>query len=721
MNFLKVIGTPEGSRTTSSMEKLSPGHWTVGQKKVAPMKPPWRSPNHKDFASKIDPVHSPSQLAQTLPTEKNTSSESGTSIDVAVHLSSANKLTSKSMDSLNVSLSGAGSDGAGRMSKLKQPRSSVRRANGTEINPEAKDESLNYRYYGRVPLFARSCLNSLSTSSSDDDHRPPDVVGYTADARSVSQDLAESEAVVEQPAVRSGNIDAEPPVHPVKTPSPHGVPRGWLRREESDNASPSENPNSFQTVLAEPSWTMDDGKLHLVFPQNVTAGPYRVKIEAHMKLTKPDSNGWRNFELLGLPSNELKETTGVFEFIIKPSLTPLELPEFQFDARHLLDSRTLGSKELIARFRLLDPLSLRLRSKDSIRYINSWNTAVTLYTVPKWSRDEGTQMKHHASLTFELPDHDIFAEKVKFSIIVKCGPGRNYSFDTDEDSVHLTNDYGLKSGAGLHVSEAEITIVRSIRNLSHPIDLFFALGHADMEYMTMTLPTFRPKAGNVLSERMMLLKTSPPLFLDYLARGQFSTWKMTENHKGEETWICLDRIEVPRLFPDGLKDNAMVRVRKLYPVHFEVLEAWDSPLTPEHPSNIIQDLEIKIEKVFGEELECRMGLKIRVGSSCRLLTIDDHDWTPKFFVIDGNLATQNAGEWRENEDGYKTLFKSSTMSAGQMVKLEMHWKELVISDEFKSEGAEKTRIEYNIPRILGKIILGGDLLCRIDEGLYPEG
>ena len=596
----------------------------------------------------------------------------------------------------------------------------VARVRGQEFTSKANDEIPNYRYYGRVPLFTRSCLTFPSASSGKAVRDFTDMVRCTANASSGNAELTKHGLITEQPAGQFIYVERTPLLQSIRLPSPNIFPRVWLRREESDSSILIQNSDPSRIVVAEPSWIRENGKIYVIFPPEANGESYQIELEAQVKLIKPDRSGWQYLKILGLPTNEGKETTGGFEFIIKPKFDTSKLPEFQFDSNRLLDSRKLGLTELVSRFRLLDPLILGLRSKESVCNIDSWNTTVTLYSVPKWSADEGTQMKHHACLAIDMSDHDIFTEKVKFSIIAKYGPGRNYSLDTDEDSISLETDDGVNLDSGSKYSEAEITIVRSSQNLGTPINFYFTLSYADVEHVTINMPSFRPKAGKVLSERTVLLKTSPPIFLDYLATGQFSTWRMTENYRGEDTWMFIDRVEVPPLFPDGLKDNAMIRVRKLSPVNYEGLEALDRSMTPEHPSNIVMDLDIRIERILGETLECRMGLTLQVGNSCRLLTIDDQDWTPKFFVIDGALATEKAGEWRENEDGYKTLFKSSSMRIGQMVRLEMHWKELVILDEFKDEGVEKNRIEYQIPTVLGKVILGGTLLCRIDEGMCTK-
>lgn len=626
---------------------------------------------------------------------------------------------SKSMGSPPGSLDNLGTGTPGRRLELKRQKYPVGRVRERKFKLKAKDHILNDRYYGSVPLFARSCLSSPSHSLGHVAQESNDVLQCMEDSGSHNLNPTESNLALGK-TIRdlSRYMDQTSGHHFNRLPSPDIFPRVWLRREDSIQMPSLRNRIQEASVTTEPSWTNDDGKLYLVFARDVTAGIYQVELEASLKLSRPDSRGWRSFKICGLPNNEGRETTGGFEFIVKPNLDTLEVPEVQYNSSHLLDARTLRSKELIARFRLSEPLLLYLRTKEPIREIDNWNTAIKLYTVPTWSTIDGTQMKHHASLTFEVQDRDIWAEKVKFSIMVKYGPtkGRITTLKTDEDSISLAND----KKPGLHASEVEISIIRNMQNLEDPLHLYFVLSYADREYVTIPMPILRPKLGTVVSESMMLLKASPPVFLDFLARGHCSTWKMTEHCNGEDTWMCLERVVISPLFPHGLKEDAMVTLRKLCPVHYDALEASDNPLLAEHLSNVVKQLDIKLEKVFGEELECRMSLEIQIGTSCRLLTVDDHDWTPWFFVIDGRIATEEHGEWRENEEGYKTLFKSSTMTTGQIIKIEMHWRELVFSDRFKGLGVDQNKIEYKIPRILGKVILSGTILCRIDEGTSTQ-
>ena len=636
--------------------------------------------------------------------------------------SNTDELTSTSADSSTTPSDSVQSEIQARLSKSKQQQFTVGRASGRRLKPKPKDETLNYRFYGSMPLFARSCLESPTAPSGDDGEDTNGIVQPTTESDCQDLDSTEADQVHEQLiSDQPSFIDRKTAHKCTRLPSPNIFPRVWLRREVSSRRTSVHNSSVPIVVPPEPSWVKDDGKIKLIFPRCLSAAIYEAELGVKLNLSKPDRSGWQNFRIAGLPSNEGKDTTGGFDFVIKPKIDTSMLPEIQYGTTRLLDTRTLGSRELVARFRLHEPLVMRIRPKKVIHHIENWNAAVTLYTFPSWSTNEGTQMEHHASLTLDLPDTDFFAEKVKFSMIVKYGPrkGSSHCLEQQDGSNCPPNDMiRLNSSHGPHNCEAEITVTRSIERLKDPVQLFFTLSYPCRDYVTTCLPKFRPKLGKVLLESIMLLKDSPPLFLEHLGKGHFSTWRTTESCDGDKTYMCLNRLEVSPLFPEGLKDDAMVRIRKLSPVHYEALEALDDPLLQVHPSDVVKELDIRIEEIFGSELECRMSLEVQVGSSSRLLTIDDSDWNPSFFLIDGKLATEKAGEWRENEEGHKTLFKSSTMDSGPTIKLEMRWKEMVTSDEFKGEVEAKTKVEYKIPRILDKFILGGTLQCRVDEGTY---
>ena len=627
-----------------------------------------------------------------------------------------------STESSKTPLQSSGSGNLRRLSRLAQRQSTVGRASGRRLKSNAKDEMLNHKYYGSIPLFARSCLDFSTTSLSSDGEDLSNVAQCTADPGRQKRDPFKEDLVHENMIFDCPSyIDRNIALSRTRLPSPDIFPRAWIRMKESRKGTSVRNSSIPITAPSEPLWANNDGKVQLMFPQGATAGIYEVELGLKLNLSKPDSSGWQIFKLAGLPSNAGKDTTGGFELVVEPKVDLSTLPEIQYDTSRLLDARALGLEELLARFRLLEPLMLRIRQKELIHIIDSWNSTVTLHTLPEWSENGGTKMKHRANLTFELPDFNLYAEKIQFSMIVKYGPreGSSHFLGLEGGPISLPNGTNwLDSSHGPRDSEAEITITRSAKNLADPVELLFTLNYSDKDYITTCLPKFRPKLGKVLMERIVLLKTSPPLFVDHLTRGHLNTWRIIESCHGEKRWMLLDRLEVSPLFPEGLKDAAMVRIRKLSPVHYEALESSVDPLSPVHASNVIKELEIRIEKVFEGELECHISLEVQVGSSSRLLTVDDHDWIPSFFIIDGKLATEKAGEWRENEEGYKTLFKSSTMDTGQMIKLEMHWKELVISDEFKDEEEERIKVGYKIPRIVDKGILGGTLQCRIDGGTY---
>ena len=182
-----------------------------------------------------------------------------------------------------------------------------------------------------------------------------------------------------------------------------------------------------------------------------------------------------------------------------------------------------------------------------------------------------------------------------------------------------------------------------------------------------------------------------------------------------------DRVELPQLFPEGLKDDVIIRISELCPIQFSALETSEDSLVSMETFSAIWNMDIQIDRVCGQYLVCRMSLLVAVSNdSERLLTFDAHNWVPELSFIDGRLATQRAGEWRKAEDGYLTLSKSPAMITGQIVRVEMRWKELIITSELKGVGVAMSNVEYHLPTIIGKSVLGGSLTCNDDNGMHQR-
>ena len=344
--------------------------------------------------------------------------------------------------------------------------------------------------------------------------------------------------------------------------------------------------------------------------------------------------------------------------------------------------------------------------KDIVHQIDSWESSVKLCTT--FSNHDGRiQINHHARMTVIVPKLYIAAERTKLSITVSngirgkherlLGPGQ-YSLFFQED---------LSSADAASSKEGEIIIVRDTCDLDLPLNLYLTLTYRlrDPQFMVTLLPTFRPRKGATLSEVVALTHPSPPLAMKPLSRGDFSTWKEVTSSFAQATYF--ERVNIPRLYPKELKDDIAIKIWTPSPVFFNCLDSLQ-------PCDLVWNFDMTVEEVIGGTIECDMSFSLQVGEADRLVSIDPHGWAPKYFVIDGRLATEQAGEWRENEKGLLTLFKRSGMTRGP-IRLETHWQEP--SDIASSNHGDT--LDLPLPRVTDLKVVGGGLTCRLGKSKGP--
>ena len=340
--------------------------------------------------------------------------------------------------------------------------------------------------------------------------------------------------------------------------------------------------------------------------------------------------------------------------------------------------------------------------RDTVHQIDSWESSVKLCTT--FSNHDGRiQINHHARMTVIVPKLYIAAERTKLSITVSngirgkherlLGPGQ-YSlfFEEDLSSVDATSS-----------KEGEIIIVRDTCDLDLPLNLYLTLTYRlrDPQFMVALLPTFRPREGATLSEVVALTHPSPPLAMKPLSRGDFSTWKEVTSSFAQATYF--ERVNIPRLYPKELKDNIAIKIWTPSPVFFNCLDSL-------RPCDLVWNFDMTVEEVIGGTVECDMTFCLQVGEADRLVSIDPHGWAPKYFVIDGRLATEQAGEWRENEKGLLTLFKRSGMARGP-IRLETHWQE----PSYIASSNHGDTLDLPLPRVTDLKVVGGGLTFRLGK------
>lgn len=506
-------------------------------------------------------------------------------------------------------------------------------------------------------------------------------------------------------------------------------PKIKLRRERASSADPAVD---HVSPGSNPIPINKDGKLDLYFANNVASGIYLIEIEASITLPIPNSSGWRCFRIPGLlPSQEI-DTPVLINFRVQsiPPLSPTQsekspsienpdcswIAEAQFNSDDLFDVGLSTATQMSGKFWLRSLLILQLRLKIPVYVLDSWDSSISLQTFPRWSEGHGLQIEHRVSLNMIGLAHDIFAERVKYSFLIKNGfcNTAEYTMNPGECLIELGN---IDWQDTLMQQHGELTVIRHLEDLCKPLEISFTFGYPKKDQLTIRLPMLSPMKGNVVSERIVLVKPLSPLIFEYPGSDSISTWRRMDQSDEQSQADCFDRQHLPRLFPEGLKDDLVIRVNELAPVCYRALQREGNPLISEDPSNLVWNLKINIDKVFGGGLECLMKFDIQVGRNDQVLTVSPHDWTPDLFAIQGQLATQAGGEWRKDRNGNLTLFRLPEIGIGQTIEIELRWYKMIVRERLRSDDVEQSAVQHSLPKIIGKSILGGSLRCNIDSGL----
>ena len=333
---------------------------------------------------------------------------------------------------------------------------------------------------------------------------------------------------------------------------------------------------------------------------------------------------------------------------------------------------------------------------DTIFRIKTWDTSVKLCTVIVKSQRGTVQVNHHVQLSVAIPEQDISTTRISIRLDIANGiqRDRTCNLDRGQSSLFFGKDESLFSSEH-HV--AEINIIRHRLDAEKPLNIYFfsTLPTTNLNPIAL-LPTFRPSNGKVLSESICIAEPLPPLIVRALARDHYSTWKSTQSTSNR--FLHFERLELPPLYPEGFTDDIRIKIIDPAPIRF-----WSS--RDQGAAGVVWDLDIKVQRILGLQLECSMSLVLEIGAASILLSMDSHGWVPSFFLIDNCLATEAAGEWRQN-DGYLTLFKQPQMVPGPL-KIEMHWLEPM--DEISLSEADVNQLV--LPRIVDREVLSGSFIC----------
>ncbi|KAL9595720.1 MAG: hypothetical protein Q9179_004878 [Wetmoreana sp. 5 TL-2023] len=354
---------------------------------------------------------------------------------------------------------------------------------------------------------------------------------------------------------------------------------------------------------------------------------------------------------------------------------------------------------------------------NDLHYIERWDSTVAIYSIATFRRSGWLQIEHNATFTVtNLPE--IRAKRVVLKMLVRNGPrdGGVYRLKARESLIQLP-DYECTATKDSRV--VEVSVERDSKDLGNRLTVVFTCRCPPQKEVCLPLPVIAPKFGKLLSEKIWLPKPPPPLLVHAIGRGFLSSWKLSERLFGKKEVLCFERIETSPLYPEALKDDAMVRLRKLRPVSWAGLEILQDFTQEEKPCNIIPSLDMTIDIVPEKRLECCMTFDLEVGDCQRLLTIDATGWEANYALVNGHLCggsstrlgtSKSLARWLE-DDYLLALVKSPRMTPGKLLHIEVSF---LVTGPLSDPAVEEdnwVEINFYLPRIVDKTILRGAVAC----------
>lgn len=514
--------------------------------------------------------------------------------------------------------------------------------------------------------------------------------------------------------------------------SPGDLPRAWVNRFCSaqwfggsfDAVAPTEGPMPPSTALLE-------DRLHVCFPEHITAGIYEVQLDMDVCLSQPDALGWQSLSISSLSTESCLDMDGLIELsLVTRSVNDVGPLSTQIDPTGFLTVENEQDGGFKGTYSYNERFSLRMRLKAAVHRLELWNSTVTLYTTMSYSPGQGMRIRYSASLTVDHPKEDYFAERIVFAILVKNGPqnGGLYRLRSGQSIVQLaqpavsasdtsTTRFAQAMTSAKKDGTVEILIERDSCDLEKRLGLEFTCRlYLDMGEASMALPVISPKLGKVLSEKIWVLKPSPPLKLHAVSRPFLSTWQVSKRTVAKMELVCFHRIEVPTLFPPAFTEDAVVHIRTFNRTLFDQFAEPASTLA-EGPSTVVPSLNMTVDVLPKGRLEYRLFFDLEImPNGNRLLQVDPVGWQPKYALVNGHLSTANHAPWYDDDESFISMFRSSWMKSGHKLQLEMSFVQNRCGD-FTANGRDWVESSYPLPRVTDKVILGGALTCNCDNAV----
>ena len=506
--------------------------------------------------------------------------------------------------------------------------------------------------------------------------------------------------------------------------SPSESPRIWLRNNGLSGCFFLINPLMPLKDDAKPYSVKHNGRLDVCFPRNVELDVYEIEVEARILLLSPDPCGWQRIWIPGLRCLEVPNkhaSTGTFSFCVEHSGDYKLISDVQFFSEELFHKRNLAS-QITGVFNLWKLPRIFVRSKPPILVIEEFLITVVVSITVSMLEHNYIEMKYHARMTFNLRNVNVFAKRIRFSLVARQSPWDNSTYYLGSGTHALTLPTDPQLSSRTKGKSATINVIRDTQDMERPLDVYFTTTHVISDFIVLTIPSLRPLKGKVHSEVVFLMESSPILTINQTLKRSFSTWKALEFREAGIRVLQFHREKLPRFFPEGLQDDLMISVSQLKTVSFRSLQNSRMYWLNENPESVARNLQLKVYKALGNTITCDLSIDVQVGSNSKVLDIYPGDWDPQYSVLDGHLATEKNGEWRLTDDYYITLFRKPDMIPSQVIHVEFSFQQYPPTDgdtEIDSDGETQnerlTEVVDTLPKIVGKTILGGSIKCELDN------
>lgn len=505
--------------------------------------------------------------------------------------------------------------------------------------------------------------------------------------------------------------------------SPPESPRRWLRHRRANTQRSNYFPLTSLGGMSVPTWIIEDEKLWIVFPENARPGTFEIDIKAKIRLSFPISPYRHSFSIPGLIQADVTQNpipTGSFAFFVELEKWIPHTQEVRLGSGNLLDWRIKKSSHAIGNFRLDTSPKLSIRIKAPLLHVLDFSAVVEMSTcvVPMTEHEVG--LRHRVKIISEISEDDIFADRVELFLVVRNGLLEDVEYHTEIGTCTVLHESVL-GPTGKKDNEALLRISRDLKDLRTEIDLNFIVSYRLGSGIT-PYPTVRPLFGNVVSETIFITCPKLPLTLEHVPQVQLSSWEALRYNEPKHAVIRLDRVQMPKFFPQGLRDDPLIRISELSRVSFRSLGSPGDAMITENPACVARDLRFTLHEICSGEISCRIEVDVEVGQNDGVLVIDPRGWNPCYSLIGDQLATEQRGQWRVTTYDYLTLFKTDSMKPGNIVHVVFQFQRETrpdISEETDGNALSSSfgskAATYELPKIIGKTALGTVIKSDLEQ------